>query len=145
VFACLPEVLRRPNHHSGRSRSRSFDYENFKTARKGILRVDEIQEEILYGKRLRIAGFGRIGQRVGAIAKAGFGMDVRYFSRTVKKEAEELGIPYRSLEEMFETCDIITAHFPSTLAQPVINREHLSLLRPDSIFINTGGPLTIDY
>lgn len=145
IFACLLEMLRRPSYHGKRARSGSFDYENFKTARKGVLMQEEIREETLFGKRLGVAGFGRIGQRVAEIAKAGFGMDVVYFSRTPKGKAEELGIPYVSLEEMFQTCDIVSAHFPSHVRQPVIGRDLLGSLRPDSIFINTGGPETVDY
>lgn len=145
VFACLLEILRRPGYHNKRARSGSYDYENFKTARKGILMKSEIHEETLFGQRLGIAGFGRIGQRVAKIAKAGFEMDVVYFSRSMKNEAETLDIPHVSLEEMFETCDIISSHFPSSVHEPIIGRELLNLLRPDSIFINTGGPETVDY
>jgi lactate dehydrogenase-like 2-hydroxyacid dehydrogenase len=145
VFACLLEMLRRPSHHRQRAHSGSFDYENFKTARKGILMTEEINEETLIGKKLGIAGFGRIGQRVGRIGQAGFDMEVTYFSRSQKKEADELSIPRVSLDEMFRTSDIVTCHFPSSVRNPVIGRDLLSLLRPDSIFINTGGPESVDY
>jgi glycerate dehydrogenase len=144
IFACLLEVLRRPSYHRTRAHSGSFDYENFKTARKGILMTDEIQEETLFGKKMGIAGFGRIGQRVGRIAK-GFGLDVVYFSREPKEEAVELGIPRVSLEEMFSTCDVISCHFPSSVREPIIGKELLGRLRSDSIFINTGGPESVDY
>lgn len=145
VFACLLEMFRRPSYHVKRARSGSFDYENFKHARKGVFVTDDIFEETLNGKRLGIAGFGRIGQRVGTIAKCGFGMDAKYFSRTRKEEAEKLGIRYSSLDEMFETCDIITAHFPSSVTTPVIDRQLLNRLSPSSVFINTGSASAVDY
>jgi len=144
VFACLFEVLRRPSYHVKRAHSGSYDYENFKTARKGILMTDEIYEQTLFEKKLGVAGFGRIGERVARIAR-GLGMEVVYFSRTPKKEAEELGVPLVSLEEMFRTCDIVSAHFPSSVRQPLIGKDLLELLKPESILINTGGPESVDY
>lgn len=144
VFACLLEMLRRPSYHAKRAHSGSYDYENFKTARKGVLMTDEIYEQTVYEKKIGIAGFGRIGERVARIAK-GFGMEVVYFSRGVKKAAEDMGVSRVSLEEMFSTCDIISAHFPSSVHEPIVGRDLLNLLRPDSIFVNTGGPETVDY
>jgi len=145
VFACLLEMLRRPSYHIKRAHSGSYDYENFKHARKGVFLTDDIFEETLRGKRLGIAGFGRIGQQVGIIAKCGFGMDASYFSRTRKKAAEQMGIEYSSLEEMFETCDVVTAHFPATVTSPVIDRQLLYRLRPSAIFVNTGSAAAVDY
>src|SRR5918996_5754983 len=68
----------------------------------------------VWGKRLGVLGFGRIGQAVARRAK-GFGMEVSYWSRSRKEEAEEdLGARYLELDELFETCDFFSIHTPLT-------------------------------
>src|SRR5215213_4182294 len=66
----------------------------------------------VWGKRLGVVGFGRIGQAVARRAK-GFGMDVLYYNRSRPQEAEqEFGARYLDLDELLETADFVSVHTP---------------------------------
>ena len=80
----------------------------------------------LVGSTLGIVGMGRIGQRVAELA-VGFGMTVRYFSRTRKPDAErELGASFHELSELVATCDSISLHLPMGSAEGPIDAHVLS-------------------
>src|SRR5215216_6333225 len=61
----------------------------------------------VWGKRLGVVGMGRIGRAVARRGR-GFGMDVFYYNRSRKEEAEqELGARYMDLDELLETADFV--------------------------------------
>jgi len=97
------------------------------------------------GKTLGIIGFGRIGRRVGAIAKLGFGMTVLYNDIIpAPSDVEEIAGARRvSLEEILAESDYLTLHVPlnaSTLG--LIDRQALAKLKPNAVLINTcRGPV----
>ena len=77
----------------------------------------------VWGKRLGIIGFGRIGQALARRAK-GFGMDILYHNRSRREEAEqELGARYLELDELLETADFISIHTPLTPRDYTPNRR----------------------
>ncbi|HUP45212.1 MAG TPA: NAD(P)-dependent oxidoreductase, partial [Thermoanaerobaculia bacterium] len=86
----------------------------------------------LHGKRLGIAGMGRIGTAVGARAEA-FGMEIVHHSR-------RSGIP---LDELLETSDVVSLHLPlSDGTRRIIDRTALGRMKQGSYLINTSrGPL----
>lgn len=69
----------------------------------------------LYGKTIGVVGFGRIGQLVAKRAQA-FEMEVIAFDKFVSAERfRELGVQgVGSLEELFESADVVTVHVPKT-------------------------------
>src|ERR687885_2804995 len=68
----------------------------------------------VWGKKLGILGFGRIGQALARRAK-GFDMEILYAGRSRKEEAEkEFGARYLELDELLATCDFISIHTPLT-------------------------------
>lgn len=92
----------------------------------------------LSGKTLGIIGYGRIGQAVGALAKA-FGMKVLVFSRTRREDAD-----YVELDQLLAESDFVTLHCPQTAQTAgLINRDTLARMRDGAILINTarGGLL----
>ena len=97
------------------------------------------------GRTLGIIGFGRIGKRVGAIAKAGFEMKVVYHDIIAPPpEAEALaGATRLSFEEVLRISEYVTLHVPlDASTRHLINRESLALMRPDAILINAcRGPV----
>lgn len=98
----------------------------------------------LAGKTMGIIGFGRIGQRTGAIAKA-LGMKVlAYDSHT--SEAGTGIANYVDLDTLFAQSDVIALHcplFPST--QGIINSENISKMKDGVILINNSrGPLVVE-
>jgi D-3-phosphoglycerate dehydrogenase / 2-oxoglutarate reductase len=98
------------------------------------------------GKTLGIVGFGRIGKRVGAIAKAGFGMKVLYTDVIdIPREAEErAGARRVGLDELLESSDYVTLHVPlDASTRRMIDAQALLKMKPGVILINTcRGPVT---
>lgn len=93
----------------------------------------------LEGKKFGVVGSGAIGTRVAQIAKA-FGCQVYAYSRTVK-EIEE--IAFVDLDTLLSTCDVVSLHVPlNDKTKGLINAEKLSLMKPNSVLINTArGPV----
>ena len=97
----------------------------------------------VWGKRLGVLGFGRIGRAVARRAK-GFGMEICYWSRSRKEEAEEeLGARYLELDELLETCDFFSIHTPLTEETThLIGAEELRKMKPEAVLVNTSrGPV----
>ncbi|HVD45583.1 MAG TPA: D-glycerate dehydrogenase [Rubrobacter sp.] len=97
----------------------------------------------VWGKRLGVVGFGRIGQAVARRAK-GFGMDVLYYNRSRKQEAEqEFGARYLDLDELLETADFVSVHTPLTdETHHLIGETELGRMKPEAVLVNTSrGPV----
>lgn len=99
----------------------------------------------LQGKTLGIVGFGRIGQRVAARARA-FEMKVLAFdpfldaSVARREEVEPV-----SLEEVLRRADVVTLHTPLTAeTRNLINAERLALMKPGALLINCGRGGVVD-
>ncbi len=97
------------------------------------------------GKTLGIVGFGRIGRRVGTIARHGFGMDVLYNDIVAAPaEVEELAGARRvPFDEILGQVDYLTLHVPlDASTRRMIDRSSLARLRPGAVLINTcRGPV----
>jgi glyoxylate reductase len=98
----------------------------------------------LHGRTLGIFGMGRIGRAVARRA-AGFGMRVRYASRTRLPEEEErtLRAEWTPWDDLLATADVLTLHAPLTPAtRHVVDAGALRRMKPGSWLINTArGPL----
>jgi glyoxylate reductase len=97
----------------------------------------------VWGKRLGIVGFGRIGQAVARRAR-GFGMEVLYHNRSRKEEAEqELGARYVEFDELLETVDFVSVHTPLTdETHHLIGPKELGRMKPMAVLVNTSrGPV----
>lgn len=82
----------------------------------------------LTGKTIGILGYGRIGQRVGAIAKA-IGMNVLSY---------DINSPY-PLTELLPKCDFISIHMPLTKeTENLIDQKEFQLMKPSCFLINTA-------
>lgn len=93
----------------------------------------------IYGSTIGIVGMGRIGEALANRAK-GFEMKLLYHNRSRKHEVEEnLGVEYRSLEELLKESDfvcIMTPYTPET--RNLIGEKELELMKPTAILINTA-------
>lgn len=99
----------------------------------------------VHGKTLGIIGLGRIGRAVAIRAK-GFNMKVYYYDvqRDIKAE-EELGVLYKSLEEVLKEADFITLHVPLTEeTRHMIGRRELSMMKKSAYLINTSRGAVVD-
>ncbi len=86
----------------------------------------------LFGKRLGVIGFGRIGREVAARCRA-FGMEVQAFDPFVSPAvAEQAHVKLRSLEEVLQTSDYLTLH-------TTLTKETKHLLGKDAFAEGEGG------
>jgi glyoxylate reductase len=97
----------------------------------------------VWGKKLGVVGFGRIGQAVARRAR-GFGMEILYHDQYRNEEAEqELGARYLDLNELLRTCDFISVHTPLTdETHHLIGATELDRMKPETVLVNTSrGPV----
>ncbi len=97
----------------------------------------------VWGKKLGIVGFGRIGQALARRA-SGFDMEVAYHDMRRNEEAErDLGVRYLELEELLETCDFVSVHAPLTdETRHLIGEKELESMKDTSVLVNTSrGPV----
>ncbi len=98
----------------------------------------------LAGKTMGLVGFGRIGRRVGELAHA-FGMKVCAYTRSRGPEPAYAGFEWRSLEEIFRSCDVVSLHCPLTEEnQGMVDRHLLGLMKPTALLINTARGLLVN-
>jgi D-3-phosphoglycerate dehydrogenase len=98
----------------------------------------------LSGKTVGIVGTGAIGLKTAKLLNA-FGCKLLGYNRSIKKEGEELGIKYVSLEELMQESDIITLHTPLTeQTKFLINEENVKLMKSSAILINCARGQVID-
>jgi D-3-phosphoglycerate dehydrogenase / 2-oxoglutarate reductase len=102
----------------------------------------------IFGRTLGIIGFGRIGQRVGAVAHQGFGMRVLYHDIVpAPPEAETRAAARRvSFDELLAVSEYITLHVPLDAGtRRMIDAAALAKMRPDAILINCArGPVVVE-
>ncbi|TDD65562.1 hydroxyacid dehydrogenase [Jiangella aurantiaca] len=58
-------------------------------------------------------------------------------------ELREIGLQWRSLDELVATCDVVSLHCPGG-GSPVLGRDLLTRMRPGAIVVNTARPDVVD-
>ena len=98
----------------------------------------------LVGKRLGIYGYGRIGKRLGVMAK-GMGMNVLAYRRSAIPESiDDAGIIYVTEDKLLHTCDFISVHAPSSPAGPIITADRIAEMKDGVVIINTSRGANVD-
>ena len=98
----------------------------------------------LSGKTLGIVGFGRIGQKLGQLAK-GIGMNVIAFDIFhIPGIEEQLGIPYVEMDELLSKSDFISVHAPAVDGGALINAERIAKMKDGVCIINTSRGTNVD-
>ena len=100
----------------------------------------------LHGKTLGVVGMGRIGSRVGALAKA-LGMEVIGYDPLIP--AEEISRrgaqPVATLPELYAQADVITLHVPLTPeTRGMVNAEAFAQMKPGVMLICAARGGVID-
>ncbi|MFO0951768.1 MAG: hydroxyacid dehydrogenase [Isosphaeraceae bacterium] len=102
----------------------------------------------LAGRTLGIIGFGRIGRRVGAMARQAFGMRVLYndIVAAPPEIEEQAGARRVGFQELLAASEYVTLHVPlDDSTRGLIREETLALMRADAILINAcRGPVVIE-
>lgn len=94
----------------------------------------------LRGKNLGIVGYGNIGRYMAQIGR-GFGMEVFAYKRNMDRLALQIdGVtPANSFEDVFEHCQYVSLHLPSTAeTKGVINYHLMRLLPKGGTIVNTA-------
>ncbi|KAG8733920.1 hypothetical protein FRC11_000144 [Ceratobasidium sp. 423] len=116
----------------------------YNRVREGNFLLDGLMGFNLEGKTIGIIGTGRIGLCTGRILSHGFRAKVvGYDPYPNHKAAEENGIQYVSLEELFRTSDVISLHCPLTPeTKYIIDEKALKTTKP--VIVNTSRGALID-
>lgn len=99
----------------------------------------------LEGKKLGIAGFGRIGRELAAMAR-GFRMEIHYRDLHRAPPEQEQGATFHDDDRGFlGAIDILSMHMPGGEAtRRWLNAERLGWMRQGGIVINTGRGGSVD-
>lgn len=98
------------------------------------------------GKTLGIFGLGSVGKQVAKRARA-FHVNILYNKRNRLTPAEEaeLGVEYRSFEELLEQSDIITIHVPLTdHTRGMFGKKEFEKMKPGAFLVNTARGGIVD-
>lgn len=93
-----------------------------------------------------IIGMGRIGEAVAKRAAFGFDMNVLYYNRRRKQQAEErYGAEYRTFEQLLQESDFVVLLAPLTEeTRHMFGEKQFQLMKPSSIFINVSRGQLVD-
>lgn len=95
----------------------------------------------LAGSRLGIVGYGALGKKVAAIARA-FGMEVCVASRS---PVSEEGVTVLPLDELLRTADVVSLHLPlNEQTRNLIGAKELATMRRHALLINTARGGLVD-
>jgi phosphoglycerate dehydrogenase-like enzyme len=94
----------------------------------------------LRGRTLGVLGLGRIGRRTAEIARRGFDMQVRYWSRTRRSDLEaQLGIGPAPLDDLLAGSDLVAVHLPLTgETRGVLDAAGVHAVRRGAIVVSTS-------
>ena len=95
----------------------------------------------LAGSRLGIVGYGALGKKVAAMARA-LGMDVCATSRSPTGDA---GVTFVPLSELLRTADVVSLHLPLTeQTRNMIGAAELATMKRSALLINTARGGLVD-
>ena len=96
--------------------------------------------------KVGLVGFGDIG-RAAAERLAPFGCELYYYTRHRRTPEEErrYGVTYLPLEELAETCDIVSLHCAVTdKTRNMVDENFLARMKPTAYLINTARGDLVD-
>lgn len=99
----------------------------------------------LEGKKLGIAGYGRIGRELAAMSR-GFRMEIHYRDlRRAPPELEQGAIFHDNDDSFLSSIDVLSMHMPGGEAtRKWLNAERLARMKKGAIVINTGRGGSVD-
>ena len=111
-------------------------------ASAGLFGMGRYMGSTLQGRTLGIIGYGRIGRRVGQIARA-LGMRVVTCSR---RGVSDEGVENASLEELLSRAEVVSLHCPLTeQTRHLLDREAFGKMKPGVMLINTARGGIVDH
>ncbi|MBQ6420231.1 MAG: D-2-hydroxyacid dehydrogenase [Clostridia bacterium] len=97
----------------------------------------------LMGKTIGIVGFGKIGRRVAALARA---FEMRVLVHTAHPEKYPgAQVEFLALDELLPQADFVTIHCPLTPAtDKMVNEDFISKMKDGAFFVNTARGGEVD-
>jgi len=112
--------------------------------RSGAWIRGELKGFELRGKRLGIAGFGRIGQAVAKRAAA-FEMEVAASDpAATAQQAAEFGVKLQTLDQLLTESDIISLHVPALGDRPLIGAAEIAKMKRGAVLLNVARGSLVD-
>lgn len=96
----------------------------------------------LAGRTIGLVGFGAIGQLIARMLKP-FPCPIQFYDPYA--ESPDPDFTSTSLEELFETSDIVSIHLPVTKqTEGMIDKRLLDRMKPGAIFVNTARAVVVN-
>jgi len=107
--------------------------------KSGTWKKEKLKGTELSYKTLGILGCGKIGQRVGELARRGFDMEVIGYDL---KPCLESSVKYMSKEEVLAKADYVSIHTGGK--EVIVGEEELQLMKPAAYLVNTSRGVNVD-
>lgn len=116
----------------------------FNRVRENNFSIEHLVGFNLYGKTIGVIGTGLIGQAFANIM-LGFGCKVIAYDIYENENLKSRGVNYVSLEQLFQSSDIISLHCPLMPAtQYIINKNSIAKMKQGVMIINTSRGFLIN-
>jgi D-3-phosphoglycerate dehydrogenase len=107
--------------------------------KNGTWKKEKLKGTELSYKTLGILGCGKIGQRVGELARRGFDMEVIGYDL---KPCLESSVKYMSKEEVLAKADYVSIHTGGK--EVIVGEKELHLMKPTAYLVNTSRGANVD-
>lgn len=107
--------------------------------------TDDYTDSVIY-KKVGLVGYGGVGKYVAKMLST-FDVDIKVSARRELPEEDKqlYGFAQCSMEEIFETCDIISIHLAyNDATHHIIGEELLSKIKKGALLVNTARGAVID-
>ena len=125
---------------------RNIPFYNDRLKEKRVWReTDDYTDSVIY-KKVGLVGYGGVGRYVAKMLST-FDVDMKISARReLPQEDKDLfGFTQCSMEEIFETCDIISIHLAyNNHTHHMIDDALLSKIKPGALLVNTARGAVID-
>ena len=112
--------------------------------REGNFALDGLLGFDMRGRTVGLVGTGKIGAVVARIL-TGFGCRVLAYDVAVNPECTEMGVHYRSLDELWTQSDIVSLHAPLTGdTRHMVDAAAIARMKPGVMIVNTSRGALVD-
>jgi D-lactate dehydrogenase len=116
----------------------------YNRVREGNFSLVKLTGFNIFGKTVGVIGTGQIGKAFCRIM-VGMGTHVIAHDKYPADEMKELGVVYKSLDEVLQQSDIISLHCPLTPeTHHIINKDTLARMKKSAMLINTSRGKLVD-
>jgi lactate dehydrogenase-like 2-hydroxyacid dehydrogenase len=109
----------------------------------GFSLVDGLGSSV-QGKVIGIIGMGRIGQATARRAAFGLGMKVVFYNRSPISGLDFEATRLDTIADVMASADVVSVHVPGCGSTPLVNADHIAMLKPTAYLINTARGDSID-